>query len=119
MTRDNKPVPEDQDDDFGGMHAADEPTAVWDEKSLRAAGLTDLLGPRPSEPPPPPATAPGSAVPSDPSIVVERLDVPQQQEGPSRPSAPVAEAGFGWPATVAIAVALGAIVYALIRFIRG
>lgn len=106
------------------MHAADEPTAVWDEQSLRAAGLTDLLSKRPSEPPAPPAT-PGSAVPSDPSIVVERLDLPPQQhlspqpERPSRPSVPAAEGGFGWIATVAVAVVLGAVVYVLIRLARG
>ena len=100
------------------MHAADEPTAVWDEQSLRAAGLTDLLSKRPSDPPAPPAT-PGSALPSDPSIVVERLDLPAQPEGPSRPSAPAPEGGFGWMATVAIAVVLGAVVYVLIRLARG
>ena len=95
------------------MHAADEPTAVWDEQSLRAAGLNDLLGPRASEPPPPPAT-PANAQ-SDPSIVIDR-----QLSGASaqRASTP-ADAGFGWPATVGIAVVLGAIVYVLVRLAKG
>ena len=118
MTRDNKPVLDDDDDDFGGeSHAADEPTAVWDEQSLRAAGLSDLLGPRPSEPPPPPATP--ATIPSDPSIMVDRQLSGEPPRPDGSPASPATEGSFGWPATLAIAVVLGAIVYVLIRLARG
>ena len=117
MTRDKKPVlDDDSDDDFGGeSHAADEPTAVWDEQSLRAAGLSDLLAPRPSEPPPPPATP--ATVSSDPSIMVDRRLSGEPADGGNE--TPATEGSFGWPATMAIAVVLGAIVYVLIRLARG
>ena len=117
MTRDNKPVLEDDDDDFGGeSHAADEPTAVWDEQSLRAAGLSELLARRPSEPPPPPATP--ATAPSDPSIVVDRQLSGEHARASGRASM-AAESSFGWPATFSIAIVLGAIVYVLVRLAKG
>lgn len=129
MTSDNKPAHDDHDDDFvGESHAADEPTAVWDEKSLRAAGLTDLLGKRPSEPPPPPAT-PASGITQDPSIVVDTTIGPNARPQASAPNAPQKHAAqpvvdaranaMGWPTTVGIAIGLGALVYILIRLLKG
>ena len=131
MTSDNKRAPHDVDDDDydGESHAADEPTAVWDESALRAAGLSDLLSKkRDSEPPPPPATAPSAATRTESSIVIdvgsmepkEPLDTAPKLATPvPRASAPAAEGGLGWGATLSIAVALGAIVYALIRYLKG
>lgn len=129
MTSDNKPAHDDQHDELAGeSHAADEPTAVWDEKSLRAAGLSDILGKRPSEPPLPPAT-PSAGMTQDPSIVVDTTIGPNarpQASAPNAPHKPVAQPvvharpnGMGWPTTVGIAVGLGALVYILIRLLKG
>lgn len=123
MTSDDQRAPIDPDDDDGESHAADEPTAVWDESALRAAGLSDLLSKRDSAPPPPPATAPVSSSAQDQSIVVD-----QESLVPKNPPTPVPEAperlapqegGLGWGATLAIAVLLGALVYGLIRYLKG
>jgi hypothetical protein len=124
LTSDNKPAHDDQDEDFvGESHAADEPTAVWDEKSLRAAGLSDILGKRPSEPPLPPAT-PAGGMTQDPSIVVDTTIGPNARPQASAPEQPaeLADArpnGMGWPTTVGIAVGLGALVYIVIRLLKG
>jgi hypothetical protein len=128
LSKDNKRAPHELDDEFddGESHAADEPTAVWDESALRAAGLTDLLKKRGSEPPPPPAT-PAREVQSDPSIVIEQdlaapavaPDEPAEAAPAAAPAAVPASGGLGWGATVAIAVAVGAIVYLLIRLVKG
>lgn len=128
MNIDNKHAPPDEDDDLDGVsHAADEPTAVWDEHALRAAGLTDLLSKRPSDPPPAPAT-PAARQGDDPSIVVDQSIVANQAQSANdpgtrqfpRPEAAVPASGtLGWGATLAIAVALGAVVYLLIRFLKG
>lgn len=128
MTRDNKRAPLDDDDDFGGeSHAADEPTAVWDEQALRAAGLTDLLKRRTSDPPDAPGAAPTPAGDA-PSIVVDQSVVDQPSGAQSaaaratqtRKSAPPpASTGLGWGATLGIALALGMVVYFLIRYLKG
>lgn len=124
LTSDNKPAQDDKEDDFVESHAADEPTAVWDEKSLRAAGLQDLLK-QPQEPPLPPAT-PAGGVSTDPSIVVDTTIGPNAR--PLAPNAPkaapqqpvaVPSDGMGWPTTVGIALGLGALVYILIRLVKG
>jgi hypothetical protein len=120
---DNKRAPHELDDeDDGESHAADEPTAVWDESALRAAGLTDLLKRRESEPPPPPSAAVRAA--ADPSIVIDQgLASAPNAPAPNRvsPSAPDPSdgGGLGWAATIGIAVAVGAVVYLLIRLIKG
>lgn len=132
LNRHDKRAPNDgieNEYDDGESHAADEPTAVWDESALRAAGLTDLLNKRKSEPPPPPATK--STAPQRPSIEVseemaraaaglpavepvEPPPPPVMEPAPEQPSG-----GLGWGATLGLAVVLGAIVYVLIRFIKG
>jgi hypothetical protein len=122
LNRNDKHDPEDLDDeDDGESHAADEPTAVWDENALRAAGLTDLLGKRDSEPPPAPATP--STAPPRPSIELND-EMALAAGAPVEPAVfePADAApsdGMGWPATLGLAVVLGAIVYALIRFVKG
>lgn len=141
MGRDDKhaasDVPEDDDIDDGESHAADEPTAVWDESALRAAGLGDIFKRREAEaatpasaPPATPAPKPSSS--GDPSIVIEADVVAEQPAAPSAlpsaaatpvPPPPVAEAavrgGLSWFTTVVIAFVLGAVAYALIRLLRG
>jgi hypothetical protein len=143
LNSDNKRAPHDDDDD-AESHAADEPTAVWDENALRAAGLSDLLRKRDSEPPAPPATVPAASGRTESSIVVDvNSIVPKEtgsdrreasssardaSSGPARIVTPLPQAspqlasedgGLGWGATLGIAVALGAIVYGLIRFLKG
>jgi len=134
LNRDNKHAPLDEDDDDldGESHAADEPTAVWDEQALRAAGLTDLLKRRPSEPPPAPAT-PSEAPRDHPSIVVDQsvVDSPSpldpsvatRPDGPRAPASAVrsssASGGMGWGTTIALALALALVVYSLIRWVKG
>lgn len=124
MTSDDQRAPLDPDDDDDGeSHAADEPTAVWDESALRAAGLSDLFAKRDSAPPPPPATAPVSASAHDQSIVVDQESLVPKSPATPVPQAPAPAApqpgGLGWGATLAIAVALGALVYGLIRYLKG
>ena len=129
MNRDKR-APLDDDDGFGDeSHAADEPTAVWDEHALKAAGLTDLLKRRTSDPPTPGAPAPAASGDA-PSIVVDQSVVDQTSaarpaaarptasgRGPVAPSS--ATGGLGWGSTLGIALALGLIVYFLIRFLKG
>jgi hypothetical protein len=125
LNRDNKHDPELEDEDDGESHAADEPTAVWDESALRAAGLSDLLTQRKSDPPPPPATK--STAPDRPSI---ELSQEMEMVEAGSPAGPASEpplvsepatpsGGLGWGATLALAVLLGAVVYALIRYVKG
>jgi hypothetical protein len=127
LNRHDKRAPEDMDDD-GESHAADEPTAVWDESALRAAGLSDLLNKRKSDPPPPPATP--SSLPDRPSIELSEEVARAAMEAPVPPAAPLppepqqvlASApppGLGWGTTLALAIVLGGLVYALIRYLKG
>jgi hypothetical protein len=122
LSRDHKHAPhddEEHDDLDAERHAADEPTAVWDEGALRAAGLTDLLKKQRSEPPVVPAT-PAVSGAGDPSIVIDESIA----ANPGEPevqfvSAALTRRGLGWGATLAIAVVLGALVYLAIRLVRG
>ena len=114
--------PFESDDDLDGeSHAADEPTAVWDESALRAAGLGDIVSRRETEKAPPPATrAPVRR--ADASIVVDEAATSSAQPDAPRArltSQPAAAGGLGWAATIVIAVALGAVMYFVIRHFRG
>ncbi len=119
LSRDQKSVPEPEEQNAEGeSHAADEPTAVWDESALRAAGLGDLLHRRVSDPPNAPATSgPGAANP--PSIVVDQSISASPLE-PAVPASRVpARRDLGWGSTLLIAIGLGALVYLAIRLFRG
>lgn len=116
-----------EEDDDSESHAADEPTAVWDESALRAAGLTDLLNKRKSDPPPPPAIP--SSAPERPSIEVSE-DMARQLAGPvpapepprvvePADPAPATLGALGWGSTLGIAAVLGALVYMVIKLIKG
>jgi hypothetical protein len=115
----NAPPPglDDDDDLDGESHAADEPTAVWDESALRAAGLSDLLKRREDEPAAAPATR-SVAPDAESSIVIDEGVTPGIPQVILADPAPAAR-GLGWGATLAIAVVLGGAVYMLIRLLRG
>jgi len=120
LNRDHNAPPglDDDDDELDGeSHAADEPTAVWDENALRAAGLTDLLKRHDAEPAAPPATRSTAPGPES-SIVVDEDVAPELPQvilaDPGEPAR-----GLGWFATLAIAIVLGGAVYLLIRLLRG
>jgi hypothetical protein len=100
------------DPDFSA-NAADEPTAVWDAELLRQAGLDDL-GPLPEHSVPPPATPASAAVQTAPSIVVD-----PRATGSHIAASPVPpRKELSWRATLGLALVLGGVVYALIRFLR-
>src|SRR5690606_19426750 len=90
--------PDDDADDEFLKSAADDPTAVWDEAALQAAGVeprSQSLGP---------ATRPdvGGAV---------TTNVQVRSPG-ARARAPRAR-GISWPATLGLALAIGALVFFL------
>ncbi len=110
--------PETEQDDDSQMHAADEPTAVWDANTLRDAGLGDLLR-RPESEPPPAQTSPKKFGNQDPSIVVDAAAAGAKAEVVRRAARRRSNSGeLGWAATVGLAAGLGAAVYLLIRFLR-
>lgn len=104
----------DDEDDAFSANAADDPTAVWDAEALRKAGL-DELGPLPEQVETAPATQASSAVRTAPSMVVD----PKATGAHAIPAQPRAGSKeLSWPATVGLALGLGGVVYALIRFLR-
>jgi hypothetical protein len=121
LNRDDKRAPHDgqEDEDDGESHAADEPTAVWDESAMRAAGLTDLIMRHQPERPLAPATP--ATHTGDPSIVIDQSLVakpaPAVQSIRAAPMAP--RAGLSWAATLGIAIVLGGLMYLVIRLVRG
>jgi hypothetical protein len=103
---------DDEDDPFSA-NAADDPTAVWDAEALRQAGL-DELGPLPEHQQTAPATPASSAMRTAPSMVVDPKGTGAHQAAPQR----AASKELSWPATVGLALGLGAVVYAVIRFLH-
>lgn len=129
LNRDHNAPPDLEDDDLDSeSHAADEPTAVWDESALRAAGLTDLLQRREAPAAPPATRAAPSG--SDPSIVIDEAVAPELLNesvtpGPGIPEpvaavvpASVRPRGLTWGSTVLVALVLGGLVYLLVRIMR-
>jgi hypothetical protein len=102
------------DEDGFGSHAADEPTAVWDAKSLREAGLGDLIN-KPDSEPPPPATPATKGEKQGPSIVVDQVAAGAKAQQVTSGSG---GSELGWLSTLALAVGLGGAVYALIRLLK-
>ncbi len=95
------------DDD--SMHAADEPTAMWDGDSLQELGLDGLHEPKP------PATAGTGAGGS--------VQIDLGAAGSSNPSPKHASTGgmsgpMGWVVTLLAAGVLGTAVFFLVRFLR-
>src|SRR4051812_41079453 len=98
----------DDEDDAFSANAADDPTAVWDAEALRKAGLDDL-GPLPEHVETAPATHASSAARTAPSMVVDPKGTGAH---PIAVEARPASKELSWPATVGLALALGAVVYA-------
>jgi len=86
----------DDDEHVAVDSAADAPTAVWDEESLRAAGV---------EMPAQEEAKQGTAPP--------QIETVSDTGGMGRRAG-----GLSWPLTIALAVGLGLAVYFLVRFLR-
>ena len=108
-------------DDSGSFKtAADDPTAMWNEAALRAAGLTDIVGSnKPDSVPAPAATAPDVRGEDRARVVVARAGTPRPG-APAPVPAPAEEEGGGmsWGLTLGLAVGLAVGVYFLVRFLR-
>ena len=86
MAKDNQRGATDIDESSDSMHAADEPTAVWDMETLRKAGLSELVDNKPlSEPPTGPAT-PADGLATRPSIIVDDVSVTYRTSLDSSPT---------------------------------
>ncbi|MFK7999790.1 MAG: hypothetical protein AB8H86_09340 [Polyangiales bacterium] len=97
-------VVSDEDDDF--LHAADEPTAMWDEGSLRDLGLDIPIEQKETGP----ATTGTGA---------HRAIGVELTSGPSPASAkPKGSSALHWIVTIALAVGLGVGVFFLVRMFR-
>jgi len=83
-------------------HAADDPTAMWDEDSVRESGLDEALKKKPA-----PVAAPATATAPKPAA---------QPVAPA-PSA-TAPTGISWVAMLALAAAVGVIVFLVVRMLR-
>lgn len=92
------------DDDDRQKHAADDPTAVWDEDSLKRAGFDEVVKRAQAQ-------AAGSAATPDPP--------PATPSGRHAPvTAPAPRGGLSWTVTLVLAVAVGLIVYVAVRLFR-
>lgn len=115
-----------------GMHAADEPTAVWDFEALRKAGLGEIAQ-LPEQPATGPATPADGVAQRRASIIVEGENTPPVEGAPPAPNAPqppvapslarpapqVAGAqGMSWLSLLSLAVLFAALAYAAMRFLR-
>ena len=100
------PEPDDDDDDF--KSAADDPTAMWDDEALRAAGMSQA------------GKGESRAAATRPSIggeSREKVIVGRRSSGPARP-AHAPSGGLSWPLTLLLAIALGVAVYFLVTYLR-
>lgn len=98
-------VVSDEDDDF--LHAADEPTAMWDEGSLRDLGLDIPLAQKETAP----ATA-GTGAHRAIGVELTGAADPAATPQPKRPQA------LQWIVTIALAIGLGVGVFFLVRMFR-
>ena len=91
-----------RDEDESGQHAADEPTAMWDEDALAKLGLNT---PAPEAKP---KTGPGL------SVSVETSPHAASTATAPKPKSPV----MGWVITIGLALLLGVGVYFAVRALR-
>jgi hypothetical protein len=94
------------DDD--SMHAADEPTAMWDGDSLQELGLDGLHEPKP------PATAGTGA---GGSVQIDLGPAGSSSQAPS-PAKSGMSGPMGWAVTLLAAGVLGTAVFFLVRLLR-
>ncbi|MCS6798117.1 MAG: hypothetical protein NZ898_06260 [Myxococcota bacterium] len=98
-------------------HAADEPTTVWEEAALEAAGIdpSQAGGARHEV-----AATTRDVGGDDPSkVVVAAGPASARAAGPGSRSAEGRPGGLGWGTTVVLALSVGALVYALVRWLKG
>lgn len=106
------PTRESMDSD-SGLHAADEPTAMWDESALLDAGFGEVAAKPISIAPP--ATAPSVGGDDRSSVIVGNTG---RHRAMARAPRQVS-AGMSWGVTVGLAVAVGSAVYFLVRALKG
>jgi hypothetical protein len=94
-------------------YAADDPTDVWDEQSLREKGFDALADAKPS-------AAKGPATAPRPEQAAAKVVVSPQPVPPAAPApAPSAAGGvLSWPMTIGIAIAVAIAVYVVVRLLR-
>lgn len=88
-----------RDEDESGQHAADEPTAMWDEDALAKLGLNK----------PAPETKPKAG----PGLAVS-VETSPHATSTAKAKSPV----MGWVITIGLALALGVGVYFAVRALR-
>ncbi|MCC7536303.1 MAG: hypothetical protein IT379_08825 [Deltaproteobacteria bacterium] len=106
--------------------AADEPTAMWDEASLREAGFNQVAAMETREARTNPVVPEAPTV--GPSIVIDHMPdaatAARNPGTPVRPSPIIVPAkkrptqGLSWPLTIGLAAALGTFVYLIVRFLK-
>jgi len=99
-------------------HAADEATDVWDEDSLRAAGLGDLLDQEAKADEASKAKEAKLAAPRVSTDSNVQLPEADPGKGPDTLPPPPVQGGMSWAITVALAVALGVAVFFLVKMLR-
>lgn len=99
----------------GPRWAADEPTAMWDDRALRDEGYANVADAAPGVVASGPATGPDVGG-------HERANVVSQREPTAAPSPAAARPGAGgglsWPVTLAIATLVAVVVYFAVRMFR-
>ena len=90
-----------RDEDESGQHAADEPTAMWDEDALAKLGLNAAPAEKPK-------TGPGL------SVSVETSSHAASSATAPKPKSPM----IGWVITIGLALVLGVGVYFVVRALR-
>ena len=118
------------DDPSESMHAADEPTAVWDFEALRKAGLSEIAQLPEAEGTGPATPADGMASKRASMIVDGDKGTAVAGTPPETPLPPVApqlarpapqladNERMSWVSLMGLAMLFGAVAYAAIRFLR-
>jgi hypothetical protein len=119
---------EPKSDDDSLTSAADEPTALRDESSLKELGLADIAARHSSRPPgpkPPPerAASPGPAVrrsSQGSDLLGPDTGSHPPKRAPMRRRPPAWQAaGMSWTLTIVLATLLGTAVFYLVRLLKG
>jgi hypothetical protein len=116
-----EPVAHDpKSDDDLQTSAADDPTAMWDEDSLKDLGLDDIAERHSSRPPgPKPVAAAPVAAAVAPANRLGHSTDPRVGPMVRRRPPPKRSGGMSWTLTIALAVALGTAVYYFVRLLKG
>jgi hypothetical protein len=98
----------------GQRWAADEPTAMWDDKALRDEGYPGVADAAPGIAPSGPATGPDVGGHERANVVSKG----GAQQGGAPAPALAAGGGLSWPLTIAIATLVAVVVYFAVRMLR-